>query len=269
MPSRARPGHPDWSLIVAVSDDRVLNQTLLKSPAIDERCQVIIRRGFKCAGRAYNAGIAEATNDVMVFAHQDVYLPETWVRDLAAALDQLQRVDPEWGVLGVFGIANAGAPNGFVYSTGLQATFGAPFAGVVEALTVDELLLITRRSSGLSFDEQLPGFHLYGADFCVQARKQNMKSYIIPAFCIHNSNGIRYLPGAFWRSYLYLRRKWWDHLPIKTCCTTITKSCLPVAKSVVGDVAALVSGSKVVGSRCDDPALLYETVRREWGAETR
>lgn len=258
---------PNWSLIVSVSDERVLDQTLMKSPAIDERCQVIIRKGFACAGGAYNAGISEARNEIMVFAHQDVYLPESWLRDLAAALDRLQRTDPHWGVLGVYGISDTRERDGFVYSTGLKATLGMRFVGAIEALTLDELLLIVRRSSGLFFDEKLPGFHLYGADLCAQAREESMKSYIIPAFCIHNSNGIQHLPGTFWRSYFYLRWKWWNHLPITTCCTTITKGCLPVARSVFSDFVALVRGSKIVGRRSDNPALLYQTLRQESGLE--
>ncbi len=36
--------------------------------------------------------------------------------------------------------------------------------------TLDELLLIVKRDSGLRFDPAL-GFHLYGADICIQARE--------------------------------------------------------------------------------------------------
>ncbi len=66
-------------------------------------------------------------------------------------------------------------------------------AALSRASVLDELLLVIRRSSGLSFDDGLPSFHLYGADICLQAQMGGMKSYIITAFCIHNSNGVRYL----------------------------------------------------------------------------
>ena len=39
--------------------------------------------------------------------------------------------------------------------------------------TLDELLLIVRRDSGLRFDPDL-GFHLYGADICLQASEQGL-----------------------------------------------------------------------------------------------
>ena len=39
--------------------------------------------------------------------------------------------------------------------------------------TLDELLLIVRRDAGLRFDPDL-GFHLYGADICLQASEQGL-----------------------------------------------------------------------------------------------
>ena len=39
--------------------------------------------------------------------------------------------------------------------------------------TLDKLLLIVRRDSGLRFEREL-GFHLYGADICLQAREQRL-----------------------------------------------------------------------------------------------
>ena len=197
-----------WSLIVAVKDESVLHNTLLRSPAIDSRCQIIPRRGYSSAGRAYNDGASEATAEIMVFAHADVYLPEGWLDALARSLSVVSRLDPLWGVLGVCGVATTGQIAGYVYSTGSQTIFGQPFNGLVEATSLDELLLVIRRSSSLRFDETLPGFHLYGTDICRQAASRGMKSYIMSAFCVHNSNGIRTLPFAFWRSYFYLRRKW-------------------------------------------------------------
>jgi hypothetical protein len=219
-----------WSLVSAVNDEQVLRHTLLPSPAVQHGCQLITKRGFSCAGKAYNEGLAEAEHDIVVFAHQDVYLPGTWLAGLVFSLRALERLDPKWGVLGSFGVArsNPPEPKGFCYSTGLRKILGQPFHSPMAARSLDELVLVVRKSSGLHFDERLPGFHLYGTDICLQAEAGNMGSYIIPAFCIHNANGIVRLPSDFWRAYFYLRRKWWNRLPIKTCCTVITRGCLPV-----------------------------------------
>jgi len=248
----------DWSLVVAVNDESLLQHTLMASPAINARCQVITKRGFASAGKAYNAGIEEARHDIVVFAHQDVYLPEDWTSNLECALAQLAVDDPNWGVLGSFGVVK-GDPEekrGYCYSTGLKGILGEPFSNPIQTLSLDELLLVVRRSSGLRFDENMPGFHLYGTDICLQADSRNMNSYIIAAFCVHNSNGIRRLPLDFWRSYFYIRKKWWRDLPITTCCTKITKLCLPVGVRIARELKGGFFPSRA-GSRCHDVEGLY------------
>ena len=253
-----------WTLVVAANSDTVLNQNLLKSPCIDSRCQVIVRRGFASAGAAYNSGLAEARHEIIVFAHQDVYLPPHWLSRLETALCQLAVADPAWGVLGVCGIAKSSVAVGHVYSTGLGFTFGRDFRDVVEAESLDEVLLVVRRSSGLAFDVQLPGFHLYGTDICLEAQRRGMKNYIFSGFCVHNSNGVAHLPWSFWRAYLYLRRKWWDRLPISTSCTRITRSGWPVARAVLWEwPRSLLLPSKVRCRTQDVEALYRELVRSD------
>src|SRR3954464_2977128 len=182
-----------WSLVVAVNDLEVLRNTLLASPSIDSQCQVLCKSGFVNASKAYNSGFDEALHDIVAFVHQDVFLPDTWTANVAAAISHLSTVDPDWGVLGVFGITAGSKPvtTGYCYSTGLKSIIGGPFALPIKAQSLDELVLIIRRSSGLRFDEALPGFHLYGADLCAAAEAAGMTNYIVPAFCIHNSNGLK------------------------------------------------------------------------------
>src|SRR5438045_2602831 len=74
------------SLVVAVNDDRVLETTLLASPWVREQCQVILKRGFASAAAAYNSGLSEAEEEILIFAHQDVFLPGGWLQDLDRAL---------------------------------------------------------------------------------------------------------------------------------------------------------------------------------------
>jgi hypothetical protein len=248
-----------WSLVVAVNDEQVLKSTLLASPAIDSNCELIVRRGFNCAGAAYNSGLVEARNNVVVFAHQDVYLPATWLKNLAETLYTLAAASSRWGVLGCFGATQETPPrlHGYCFSTGLRRVLGKPFRTLAPAQTLDELLLVVRRSSGLRFDEQLPGFHLYGADICLQAAARGLENFIIPAFCIHNANGTVRLPREFWRAYFYLRRKWRAVLPVTTCCTTITAACMPMLHRLAVEFKESVM-PREVGRRCGNIPLLYE-----------
>ena len=253
------------SLIVAVNNDRVLNTTLLASPGVNDHCQIILKRGFRSAGSAYNSGLSEANEEILVFAHQDVFLPTAWFEDLERAVKRVAAADPNWGVLGVFGVTRSSPADyrGYCYSTGLQAILGDHFEEPMEAQSLDELVLVIRHSSGLSFDEHLPGFHLYGTDICLRAKQLGKKSYIIPAFCLHNSNGVARLPKDFWSAYFYLRRTWWQTLPVVTCCTTLSRHAMPAIKSIVRDLLAPVFPARTPGHRVDDVVKLYDSLAQQ------
>lgn len=256
-------GERGWSLVVAANDNGVLNTSLLASPAIGAGCEVIVRRGYDCAGKALNSGLAVARHDIVVVAHQDVFLPTSWAVHVERAIEKLEATGTPWGVLGCFGITREPPPRpyGYCYSTGLRRVLGEPFDAPVPAETLDELLLVVRRSSGLRFDEKLPGFHLYGADLCLAAAAKGLKNFIVSAFCIHNARGIVRLPAEFWRAYFYLRRKWRRKLPVTTCCTTITAGCLPVLHRLAVECKQRVLPRKV-GNRCENVARLYEELCR-------
>ena len=250
----------NWNLAVAANDDALLGHCLLASPGARSASKVLVERGFPSAAQAYNAASLKAESDIVVFAHQDVYLPAGWDDRLGSALEHLHAKDPGWAVAGVVGIATGLAPTGYAYCTGLQRIVGAPFPEPVEAETLDELLLVVRRSSRLRFDEQLPGFHLYGTDICLTARTSGMKAYIIPAFCVHNTAGLDFLPVSFWRSYLYLRRKWRATLPIKTPCTTITRFGWPIVSHTLRSAYSCYVRGEKAGSRVKDPSALLRNL---------
>ena len=221
---------------------------------------MIVERGRPCAGAAYNQGLAKATGEIVVFVHQDVFLPAEWASAFSKTLTMLEDSDPNWGVLGIWGITPNGRGLGHVHSTGLQQTLGAPFEPPREVGSLDEVLLVLRRSSGLRFDEHLPGFHLYGTDICLQAKQRALKNYAISAFCIHNSNGIRWLPLAFWKSYFYSRRKWRDELPVSSPCIRITRSGWPVACYYFWKMKEVFLRTSRTGRRCERPDKLYEEI---------
>jgi hypothetical protein len=245
-----------WTLISAVNDDDVLKTSLLASPSISSAKEVILQRGYASAASAYNAAIRKASSDLLVLVHQDVYLPEGWIETVQHTLDLLSVQDSNWGVIGVWGAVDSRQRVGYLYWTG-DYGWERPFEGVKEVVSLDEVVLIFRKSSGLRFDEDLPGYHMYGADICAEARRQGKKSYAISAFCIHNTNIGGILPLEFWKSYLYMRRKWKNHLPIDTPCTRISFWCWPILRWNLMYARSVALGRQRKLQRAENPADIY------------
>lgn len=250
----------NWSLIVAANDEAILKSCLASSPCVSRARDFQVMRGFTSAGAAFNAGMHQAASDILVFAHQDVFLPPDWDVQLGAAIAKLSVLDPEWAILGVYGISREGEYRGHVFCTGLQRVLGRVFSGPVECTALDEIVLIVRRSAGLAFDEQLPGFHFYGTDICLEAGRRKFKCYIVPAFCIHNTAGLTFLPWAFWRSYFYMRRKWWNLLPILSTCTVISKWGIPFIDHPLRSAYVRYVKGEQAGGRIEDIASLYRSL---------
>lgn len=213
------------SFVVAANNRDILERNLLASPCFRSAHghQILVREGYSSAADAYNDGLQESANELVIFVHQDVFLPEGWMSRLDSALQQLEKTDPGWGVLGCWGAKENGEYRGHVYSSG-WGVLGEDFESPEPVQTLDEIVLIFRKSSRLFFDPRLPHFHFYGTDLCMRAAELEMKSYAMSAFCIHNTAQILRLPEEFYRGYFHIRRVWKDRLPIETTCIRISRS---------------------------------------------
>jgi hypothetical protein len=215
---------PDVTFVVSKSGDpSIFERNFAASPCFEgiRPNRIIIQEGFASAAIAYNDAIEKAQTDLIVFSHQDVFFPADWLVDLNQSLKLLESSDPSWGVLGGWGVNNRGLQAGFLHSVGL-GVLGAAFTQPVAIDTLDEFLLIMRKSSGLRFDPALPHFHFYGTDICLSARQKGKTCYAISAFCIHNTS-YGYLAPEFFKSYWDIRRKWRALLPIQTPCIRVSR----------------------------------------------
>jgi hypothetical protein len=211
------------TFVVSSNSAEILQDNFLASPCLGNSHphEILVQHGFQSAAASYNDAISRSSNDVMVFAHQDMVFPSAWLSDLDRAIKILEKDDPNWGVLGCYGMTKGNQGKGYVYTHGL-GILGAPFEHPAPVQTLDEIVLILKKSSGLKFDERLPHFHFYGSDICLTAAKRGMKSYAISAFCVHNSQLNYVLPAEFYDCYKVLKRIWKDALPIQTTCIRVT-----------------------------------------------
>jgi hypothetical protein len=212
------------TFVTSVNNRGILENNFLISPCFQERHphQILLQENHPSAAKAYNQALKDSVHDLVIVAHQDMIFPSTWLDNVQDAIRSLAVTDPHWGVLGVFGINKRGENVGYVYSTG-QGRIGAPLTSPEPVQTLDEIVLILRKSSGLKFDERLPHFHFYGAEICLAAQSQGMQSYVIPAFCIHNTQFNLVMSPDFYESYHALKRIWKQYLPIQTTCIRMTR----------------------------------------------
>ncbi len=214
----------DWCCVAAVNNDAVASQNLAVSPALrTDSGRLTILRDQPSASIAYNAGLDATEAEVIVFLHQDVYLPAGWDDKLARHLEHLDQLDPNWAVSGLFGVRRDGRHAGRVWATGLGREFNASVDLPVAVASIDELAIILKRSSGLRFDENLPGFHLYGTDIVQTALAAGYGAYVIEAPVVHNGVRNWILPGAYMRAFSYMLRKWRRQLPILTTMSVLSR----------------------------------------------
>src|ERR1700740_3683606 len=117
------------TFVVATKSPEILKGNFLASAELTKphQHQLIIQQGFSSAAVAYNDAIEKSENDLMIFAHQDIYLPGSWVSQLEGALELLRERDPNWGVIGCYGNTVDGNFHGYLYSSA-QGIHGKPFA---------------------------------------------------------------------------------------------------------------------------------------------
>ncbi len=203
------------AVVVACNNDEILASNLLRSPMIAAGgIPVHVERGAASAGIAYNRGLSVTSADLVIFAHQDVYLPFGWETLLHARIAELEKSCPDWVLLGNYGVDDSGAHYGPVWSSSIGSIIGRISPTPVAVQSFDEHLFVMRRDSDFSFDENLPGFHLYGTDIVQMARRRGRGSYVMPLPLIHNDRFKDQLGSDYLEGFRYMQRKWKDALPL-------------------------------------------------------
>jgi len=218
-------GAPRLAVVAAVNDEASLARNLAASPILAEgRAEAHYVRGAPSASIAYNAGLDAVGVDIVIFAHQDVYLPASFEAGLRRAAATLDRIDPDWAVAGIVGIDEALTHAGRAWSSGLGRAIDNARPEPVRAHSIDEMVMVIRAASGLRFDPKLPHFHLYGTDIVQIARAAGLGAWILDLPVVHNSRFVSRLGLRFAAAYRHLQRKWRDRLPIRTPILWITRS---------------------------------------------
>jgi hypothetical protein len=220
---------PSFELAAAVNSQEILENCLKRSPDVASgELQLRNYEGYGCAAAAYNAALRDARADVLILAHQDVYLPAGFLAGATKRLAELSRIDPDWAVAGVAGQDHGRVFRGQTWSSGLGTVLGQRPTAPIHVATLDEMLIFIRREAGLSFDEAMPSFHLYAADVVKTAEAKGLRSYVVDTPAVHHSRAVVALDGGYRAAYRYMQRKWRKELPIPNLVCPITRSPLPL-----------------------------------------
>ncbi|MBN2629243.1 MAG: hypothetical protein JXR75_01735 [Rhodobacteraceae bacterium] len=212
-------------LIVCPSNsDTILAANLARSPLFADGAVLHIERGAGSGASACNRALDAATQDIVVIAHQDVFLPKGWDALFKRRLANLTAQDPNWALAGAYGVAADQRQFGPVWSSSLGQIIGLVPLQPQPVISFDEMLLVVRRSSGLRFDESQPGWHLYGTDIACTARSLGLGAYAVGLPCVHNDRFHAALGVDFTESYRWMQAKWPQFLPIQTPVTKISRS---------------------------------------------
>jgi hypothetical protein len=137
------------------------------------------------AYHAINRFLKEAKGEFILIVHQDVRCIDHSTT-LIRILNDLSVKDPKWAVCGNAGAAGYHQDLRYLVNGGKTITHENLPARV---FSLDENLLIIRRSANIVVSPDLTGFHFYAADLCLLADYLGYHCYVIPFMVEHLSLG--------------------------------------------------------------------------------
>lgn len=164
-------------------------QHLIKTSGLDKRLEVIeIINNGESLTKAYNRGLSQATNDIVVFCHDDI---EIQTKQWGTKLLKLFNRNPEYGILGVAGTKhlpssgmwweNKNKMYGRVAHTHEGKTWLSSYSGdlnqnIEETVVVDGVFFaIDKTKIKKTFNETVEGFHFYDVTFCFENYLEGVK----------------------------------------------------------------------------------------------
>jgi len=175
------------------------------------------KKGWNAA-KSLNYGIEKSKTEWIVCVHQDVVFPLNWIDRISSCLSSVSK---QTAVIGLVGLGYNGSYFGHILDAHGHSKWGPMPAKVI---SIDEHLIILRKSSNLRFDESLPGFHCYGTDICLTAISGGFDAIVVDAPVVHLSGG-NINDDSFRIASEWLLKKWGEKVKyvLPTCADIIYK----------------------------------------------
>ncbi len=192
--SLAKPGRIKYSICTLVNDREEYESMVASFVAggfsFDD-CEYIYADNCSYnkydAYRAYNTFLAAAAGEYIILCHQDVTLIHDGRAELCRVIEEMDRLDPDWAILGNAGVKEDGGVALRISDPYGEDTCRGQLPARVES--VDENFIVVRRTANLAVSHDLFGFHFYGADLCIMASILGYRAYVVDFHLCHKGRG--------------------------------------------------------------------------------
>lgn len=134
-----------------------------------------------------NHAIKTCKSKYLIFCHQDILFKYDTHADLLQKIEELERIDPDWAIIGNAGVTKHGEVVIKITDPHGENQTKGPFPS--EVMSVDENFLIINTKHNFGCSKSLKGFHLYGLDLCQNANYLGLKNYVVDFHLFHKSKG--------------------------------------------------------------------------------
>jgi hypothetical protein len=181
--------------------------------------------GVESLPQIYNSGLEGATNDIVVFMHDDLII-ET--NNITQKLVKLFDKHTDYGIIGVAGTNNLKSGmwwelvenmqgqvrhlhEGKIHRSNYSKTFGE---GLKDVVVIDGLFFAVCKSRiKHGFDQEFPGFHFYDLPFCINNILDGVKIGVTTKILVtHKSVGI--VNEQWIKNKMFFEAKYGKHLPL-------------------------------------------------------
>ena len=190
----------------------------------DAKCEFLVADNSQgnnfSAYEAIRIFLKQALGRYVVILHQDAFPDDTY-NALVLKIENLEKLDPNWGVIGNAGKKQSDFIKGYMSLTrhdGIHYTNFSP----VKVDTIDENVMIIKGGSGITVSRDLTGYHFYGFDISSVAARLGYNVYVIDFLWRHLS------PGTIDNSFLNAREAvekkmagYSNVVSMPTTCTTL------------------------------------------------
>lgn len=219
------PTHASVSVVCVYNDLAVREQCLDRSiQALSAEASNVeylpvdnVNGTYRSAGAALNHGVSLATNEVVVFVHQDVFLHSLDALKTAAG----QMLNSDFGLLGAIGIRSDSRMIGRIRDRVILT--GDAVTGLTEVDSLDEVLFMAPRSQLLReplTDSHQLAWHAYAVEYGLRARRIGLKVGAADIPLTHNSLSINL--ERLDVAHQEIAALYADLLPVWTTCGIIT-----------------------------------------------